>query len=213
MKATFRSILVLAAVFSMLVSACAGAASTTSSSVGGDKPHATLVEFTGVIEAIEGNQWTINGQVITVEPTMLKDGPFQVGDTVKVEVEVQGDGSVVTTRVERPVAGVGDNSNGNDSNFNDNTNSSLANSNDNTNTSVVNSNDNDNTNSSPSIGGKSSSNSNSNSNDDNGNDDDDNSNDGDDNGGNDGNGNGGDDGDDDNQNGADDDNHNGGDND
>lgn len=185
MKAKIRSILVLAAVFSMLVSACAGAASTTSSSVGGDKPRATLVEFTGVIEAIEGNQWTINGQVITVEPSVLRDGPFQVGDTVKVEVEVQGDGSVVTTRVERPVAGVDDNSNDDDSNSNDNTNSSLGNSNDNTNSSV-------------SAGGKSSSNSNSNSNDDNSNDDDDDNGNGDDDNGN------GDDDDDDHDDGDDD---------
>ena len=126
MKKQFRFLFVVLALVAMFISACGGAA-TANSSVGGDKPRASLVEFTGVIEAIDGNQWTINGQVITVDPAVLRDGPFAVGDTVKVEAEVQADGSVVVTRVEPPVAGVDDNSNddnsdddnGNNENSND----------------------------------------------------------------------------------------------
>ncbi len=121
MKKQFRFLFVVLALVAMFISACGGAA-TANSSVGGDKPRASLVEFTGVIEAIDGNQWTINGQVITVDPAVLRDGPFAVGDTVKVEAEVQADGSVVVTRVEPPVAGLDDNSNddnGNDDNSND----------------------------------------------------------------------------------------------
>src|SRR5512133_1556766 len=101
MKKQFRFLLVVVALVSMLISACGGTA-TADTSAGGDKPLASLVEFTGVIEAIDGNQWTINGQVITVDPTILRDGPFVVGDTVKVEAEVQADGTVVVTRVESP---------------------------------------------------------------------------------------------------------------
>jgi len=126
MKKQFRFLFVVLALVAMFISACGGAA-TANSSVGGDKPRASLVEFTGVIEAIDGNQWTINGQVITVDPAVLRDGPFAVGDTVKVEAEVQADGSVVVTRVEPPVTGLDDNSNddnsnddnGNDDNSND----------------------------------------------------------------------------------------------
>jgi hypothetical protein len=66
--------------------------------------QAAPVQFTGVIEAMDGNQWVVDGQAITVDPTVLRDGPFVVGDTVKVEVVVQTDGSLVVTRVEAPEA-------------------------------------------------------------------------------------------------------------
>ena len=100
-------------------------------------PRQAPVEFTGVIESINGNEWTVNGQKITVDPAVVRDGPFNVGDTVKVEVQVQADGSMVVSSVETP--GAADNSN--DANSNDvNSNS---NSNDNSN---ANSNDNDNVN-------------------------------------------------------------------
>lgn len=169
MKKYSNLFLVLAALTAMLISACGGAAVGTETSAGSGKPLASLVEFTGVIEAIDGNQWTVNGQVITVEPSVLRDGPFEVGDTVKIEAEVQADGSLVVTRVEPPA---GDNANTND----DNTDSGLGNSNGNSN-----GNDNANANgNSNSNGNSNDDNSNGNSNDDNSNDDnsnDDNSND------------------------------------
>lgn len=169
MKKYSNLFLVLAALTAMLISACGGAAAGTETSAGSGKPLASLVEFTGVIEAIDGNQWTVNGQVITVEPSVLRDGPFEVGDTVKIEAEVQADGSLVVTRVEPPA---GDNANTND----DNTDSGLGNSNGNSN-----GNDNANANgNSNSNGNSNDDNSNGNSNDDNSNDDnsnDDNSND------------------------------------
>ncbi|HMV28659.1 MAG TPA: DUF5666 domain-containing protein [Anaerolineales bacterium] len=137
MKKQSYIFLVLVALIAVFVSACGGAAAATDTSAGSDKPRASLVEFTGVIEAIDGNQWTVNGQVITVDPTVLRDGPFVVGDTVKVEAEVQSDGSVVITRVEPPVVAVGtddisnDNSNANIND--DNSNASLGNANGNLN--------------------------------------------------------------------------------
>ena len=179
MKKQFNSLFVAAALVAMIISACGGAPVAAVSS---DKPLASLVEFTGVIEAIDGNQWTINGEVITVDPAVLRDGPFAVGDTVKVEVEVQTDGSVVVTRVEPPVAAVDagnindDNSNSSNTN-DDNSNSSLGNlngnTNDNTNSGLgtgIGTNANDNTNSS--LSGRGSHHGNSNDDDD----DDDNSN-------------------------------------
>jgi hypothetical protein len=176
MKRHFSFVLFAAAFLAVLLSACGGAAQATGSSgtsAGSGKPLASPVEFTGVIEAMDGNQWVINGQALTVDPSVLRDGPFQVGDTVKVEAEVQADGSVVVTRVEPPVSGADANANTND----DNSNTSLdnANTNANTNDSVGggigdNSND-DNSNNDDSLGNSNDDNSN----DDNGNDDDDSS--------------------------------------
>ncbi len=131
MKRTSRTFVIILALTAMLISAC-GSASATESSAGAGKPQASLVEFTGVIEAINGNQWTVNGQVITVDAAVVRDGAFIVGDTVKVEVNVQPDGSAVATRVELPGAVV-DNSNSN-TNANENPvddNSNTGNSNDN----------------------------------------------------------------------------------
>ncbi|MFN8400978.1 MAG: DUF5666 domain-containing protein [Anaerolineales bacterium] len=140
MKKQSYIFLVLVALVAIFVSACGGTAAAENSA-GSDKPRASLVEFTGVIEAIDGNQWTVNGQVITVDPTILRDGPFAVGDTVKVEAEVQSDGSVVITRVEPPVAAIGT-----DVNSNDNSNANI--NDDNSNSSLGNANGNDNSNSS-----------------------------------------------------------------
>jgi uncharacterized membrane protein YgcG len=139
-KLSYVLVLVLA-LTALLISACGGSAAVSapdSSAVGGgSKPQASPVEFTGVIESIAGNEWTVDGQKITVDPAVVRDGPFKVGDTVKVEVQVQTDGSMVVSRVEAP--GADDNSNDANSNVNSN-----ANSNDNSN---VNSNDNANVNS------------------------------------------------------------------
>lgn len=95
-----RVLLFVLALTAMLVSACGGAADAMSAGTG--KGQASLVEFTGVIEAIDGNQWTIGGQVITIDPSVLHNGPYNVGDTVKVEADVKADGSILITSVELP---------------------------------------------------------------------------------------------------------------
>ena len=84
----------------ILLSACAPAAPAN---VGGGKSLSDVI-FTGVIESMDGNQWVINGQSIMVDSSVLRDGPFTVGDTVKVEATVAGDGSVTAQRVELPSA-------------------------------------------------------------------------------------------------------------
>lgn len=149
MNKHFRLLFVVGALIAVLVSACGGAM-PAGSSAGSDKPLASLVEFTGVIEAIDGNQWTINGQTITVDPSVLNDGPFAVGDTVKVEAEVQADGSVVVTRVEAPAlptdapTEVNANLNDNTNSVNSNLDNANLNSNDNTNSNGMGENSNDN---------------------------------------------------------------------
>ena len=168
MNKNFRYVLVLFVLASMLLGACAAAPASGSSKV-----ETASVAYTGTIESISGTQWIVNGQTITVDPSVVRDGPFSVGDTVKVEVDVNQDGSITVTRVETPssadlsdLPSLGnDNSNGNsnDDSSNGNTNDDNSNLNANGNTNDDNSN------------------SSSNSNDSNSNDDD-NSNGGDDNG-------------------------------
>jgi hypothetical protein len=103
----------------LLISACSGVAASEEKG-NGSKVEPSLVEFTGVIESIDGNQWVINGQALTVDPAIVRDGPFDVGDTVKVEAEVALDGSITVTRVELPSADENSNDdNGNDDNSND----------------------------------------------------------------------------------------------
>ena len=114
-------------------------AESSSDQQAANKVRAAEVAFTGVVESIEGKNWVINGQTIEIDPSVVREGPFQVGDTVKVEGEVNPDGSITVTGVETPSADdlsnlpqLGDgnfNQNSNDDNTNDsfsddNTNSS-----------------------------------------------------------------------------------------
>jgi hypothetical protein len=105
MKQPIRILVFVLALSTQLVSAC-GASSEVGAAdpAGGGKPQPAPVEFTEMIESINGSQWTINGQTIMVDPAVVRDGPFNVGDTVKIEASVQSDGSVVATRVETPSA-------------------------------------------------------------------------------------------------------------
>ena len=128
----FIPMLVLA---TLLLSACTGTAT-----LDGSKVDSALVDFTGVIESITGDQWVVNGQTFTVDPALVPAGLFKVGDTIQVQAEVAVDGSITVTNVGAPVAStpvvgtpvvgtpvvgtpvVVDNSNddnGNDSNSND----------------------------------------------------------------------------------------------
>lgn len=89
----------------LVLGACAPAAlpSAQPANVGGGKAVSEVI-FTGIIESMDGNQWVIDGQTVTVDSSVLKDGPFAVGDTVKVEAAVAEDGSVTAQRVETPSA-------------------------------------------------------------------------------------------------------------
>ena len=156
MKQISRVLFFILALGSLLISACGTAASPAVTPVNAAanpsatplsaaaSPSATLenaaeVAFLGVIELIDGTQWTINAQTITVDPTVVRDGPFNVGDTIKIEGVMNSDGSFVVTRVESPTAEdlsslpqLG-NDNTNDGNINDNNSNDGNSSNGNTN--------------------------------------------------------------------------------
>jgi hypothetical protein len=121
----FLAVLMLAA---LALSACGPSRSVSS---GGGKVEASMVEFTGQIEAMNGSQWTVSGQVITVDPSVVRDGPFAVGDTVKVEARVAADGTLSVTGVESPSSSDNSNdANDNDDMEDDDSNSNDANAND-----------------------------------------------------------------------------------
>ena len=115
MKKLSRTLIPLLVLATLLISACGAA---TPADTGAGKVQAAPLEFIGVIESIsgDGTEWTFtDGQVITIDPSVVHDGPFDVGDTVKVEAEVAADGAITVTRVEAPSP----DDNSNDDNLND----------------------------------------------------------------------------------------------
>ncbi len=137
MKKIAHFLVFVLTIATLLLSACGGSATPNA---GGGKVEAIPVAFTGVVESMAGDQWVINGQTVTVDPAVVRDGPFNIGDHVKVEGIVSPDGSFTVSRVETPSAQdlstlpqFGDDNsntnNSNDANVND-ANSNGANSND-----------------------------------------------------------------------------------
>jgi uncharacterized membrane protein YgcG len=135
-----RFVSIVLAVATVLLSACGAAAATPSVGAVAPKVDAVPVAFIGTINSMAGDQWVINGTTITVAAAVVRDGPFNVGDQVKVEGAVSPDGSFAVSRVEPPTAtdlsslpsfGGTDNSNSNtnDANVND-SNTNAANVND-----------------------------------------------------------------------------------
>jgi hypothetical protein len=167
MKKTSHFLLFALTIFTVILSACGGVAiPTTSAGVGQTIPAA----FIGVVESIAGNQWTISGRTVQIDPTVVNDGPFTIGDAVKVELVVNQDGSLNILSVESPSAeelstlpqlGAA-NSNTNDNinnNFNENdANTNDVNSNDNNDNGVNTNEDNNNVNSNDDNGGNNNSN-------------------------------------------------------
>ncbi len=130
-----------------LLSACSGTAPQSGSPVGGGKPLANDVAFTGTVESVNAGEITVSGQVVAIDAASIVDPNIQIGDIVKVEAQVTSDGAVIALRVES--FGADDaNTNSDDGNVND-TNANDGNSNantndDNSNTGADNSNGNDN---------------------------------------------------------------------
>lgn len=116
-----------------LLSACGGTLPQSSSPDVAPKVLAKEIVFTGVIEAMNGNQWVVSGQTVTVDPAATMDSNIAVGVIVKVEGTVSADGTVVALKVETSTV-TDDNSNDDNSNdvanSNDDISSGLANSND-----------------------------------------------------------------------------------
>ena len=134
MKRT-RFLMIVLVVGALGLSACGAIAITPGS--GSVTAAALPVAFIGIVDSMVGDQWVISGTTVTVDPDVVQDGPFAVGDQVKVEGIVGTDGSFTVTRVEAPTpqdvstlspfgnentndANVNDgNANSNDANFND----------------------------------------------------------------------------------------------
>ena len=99
MKIPAKIILPVLVLSTLLLSACSGVAALSNSSAG-SKVEAAPIEFTGIIQAMNGNQWVVDGQTITIDPSILKDGAFSLGDTVKVQAQTGPDGSITVTQIE-----------------------------------------------------------------------------------------------------------------
>lgn len=121
-----------------LLSACGGALSPAAASEVAPKVLAKEIVFTGVVEAMNGNQWVVSGQTITLDPAAALDPNITVGVIVKVEGSVSADGTVMALKIETSTES-GNNSN--DDNSNDVGNSNDDNSNDDANANDDNGND------------------------------------------------------------------------
>ncbi len=88
----------------LVLSACSAVAVTaTPAAVGASqKVEAMPVAFIGIVDSIAGDQWVISGTTVTVDESVVRDGPFNVGDRIKVEGLVSPDGSLTVSRVEVP---------------------------------------------------------------------------------------------------------------
>lgn len=88
----------------MVLSACgAGATTATPAPISvSQKVEAMPVTFVGIIDSITGDQWVISGTTVTVDESIVRDGPFTIGDRIKVEGLVNPDGSLTVSRVEAP---------------------------------------------------------------------------------------------------------------
>lgn len=85
------------------------------------------IEFTGIVESILDDTWTVDGQVVHITPwTEIDDSPV-VGDLVKVHAYIAGDGTLTAREIERDIMDNGDdrNSNSNDNDDGDDRNSNL----------------------------------------------------------------------------------------
>jgi hypothetical protein len=87
-----------------LLVACGGTLPQAATSAKGPKVDANVVAFTGIVEAINGTQWTVSGQPLILDPQVSLDPNISVGDPVKVEANVSANGAVVAVKVESSAA-------------------------------------------------------------------------------------------------------------
>lgn len=142
MQKSYRFILSGIMLGAFLLSACTGVVPQQDSSTdlsSSSNSQSNDIVFTGTVEAMNGAQWLISGQQVSVDGLTLIDANLQVGDSVKVEATVSQDGEVLALSIELPGM---DALEANDSSSNSN--DDVANSNDNTNSANDNSNVNSN---------------------------------------------------------------------
>lgn len=83
-----------------LLAACGGTLPGSALSAGSSKVEANPVAFTGVVEAINGAEWTVSGQKLTLDPQVSLDPNIKVGDEIRVEANVLANGTVVALKLE-----------------------------------------------------------------------------------------------------------------
>jgi hypothetical protein len=83
-----------------LLAACGGTLPGTSVSAGASKVQADVVAFSGTVESINGSEWTVAGQKLSLDPQVSLDPNITVGDEVKVEANVLSNGAVIALKVE-----------------------------------------------------------------------------------------------------------------
>ena len=101
----FQFITFVLLVGTLVLSACGGVAATSTAApeaAASPSVNAMPVSFVGIVDSIDGDQWVISGTKVTVDAAIVRDGPFQVGDQVKVEGRVNPDGSFSISRLEAP---------------------------------------------------------------------------------------------------------------
>ncbi|HLO29127.1 MAG TPA: DUF5666 domain-containing protein [Anaerolineales bacterium] len=94
-------------VFAYLLAACGGTLSQASTTAKGPKVQANVVAFTGIVEAMNGTEWTIGGQKMTLDPQAALDPNIAVGDEVKVKASVIPGGAVVALKIESSASSPG----------------------------------------------------------------------------------------------------------
>src|SRR5512134_2401115 len=102
----FRFLTFVLTIGTLLLSACGAAATAATPAAiatsGSTKVDAMPVAFVGIVDSIAGDQWVISGTTVTIDESIVRDGPFNVGDRIKVEGFVNPDGSFTVSRVEAP---------------------------------------------------------------------------------------------------------------
>jgi hypothetical protein len=89
----------------LVLSACGAVTATPTAAPQVDQSTnvaAMPISFVGIVDSIAGDQWVISGTNVTVDASIVRNGPFNVGDQVKVEGFVNPDGSFTLSRVETP---------------------------------------------------------------------------------------------------------------
>ena len=102
MKKISNFLRLVVTITTLLLSACGSAAATSTSEAIGGSVAPISVAFIGMVDSMAGDQWVINGQTVTVSVDAIQDGPFNIGDEVKVEGVVSSDGSFAVSNVKLP---------------------------------------------------------------------------------------------------------------
>lgn len=98
----YRFLFVIFALTFLLLSAC-GAGTSQIDEVDNEQheaePDTTVI---GIIESMNGTEWIVNDLTLIVDPSVVHDGPYIVGDIVRAEGSMQPDGRILVARVEEP---------------------------------------------------------------------------------------------------------------